>query len=1039
MSALASPHDESPAHTPLPVSASPHADSPAHTKYPARTSSRTESHAHTVHAVAAYSPAESPAESSSESSSESPAESPAHTPLPNPASPLAESSAHTAHPVSAHSHAESPSHKPHPTSTSPLANRTQSLSFANVADFVSQKKKRLSLSMTKMSNKQKKKKEEDPKADTPAFTMHPGTPVRYDQTKDNEDSLLEQDPRLKSMTPFQRLAAGVLPKGSPGRPVTPPDPFAPSASTSPPSCPTRPPPPPPVTPTRALRNMPHAPTAPFRPTPAPRVEQESEGSKGTDELPQQKRDLAAQRGPIGTGHRRARAQTINEYPSTASQVAPRSNSTNHIENATSSPMKMLGRVFGGRSTTPAAPARPPKPETPDRPPVKIIRSPMNDDSRRVAHFGYADMMAAGGDVSSIAAIPKFQESSGQQANARYTKMMDGLKSDSERKAEELEILKAAFAKIATDLKADAERKDQEITALKAAVAALSVGKVTTVAKSTWEMLESKGLLKNILGRLAKKDLCSLTRVSKYMKSVAEPVLYKELDFSPKLPHEFSYAYLTFRLTKLLRAGNGPKLAKYTTYFRVGSGWQENAIIYLDSSNPKEPARPLTSPKNIKDGELEWSMERLKALLDNEGVQGGDGGAKEAKAYMNAVLNFTEEVETLIWDSPIPLKINNNGIPFKLVELKTLKMNLGTPTTLPSREPGKEAPKLYSYRPNISFLRFCCLVTLNLYNIATRDSCWWSHIYLFVSRMASSLRHLTLEMCPIEDITAVRFPQLFVPGQDLDGLRNPVHIGWDNRFSVAGGKGLRIETLQLRGFIVSEDTFDDVLDPEVLRTVKLFGCMRMKEWEMSNAHARHIKNFETDGWGFLGSALRIAKHDPKEIVFTPTETRPMEEALGELVKRSMTISKLKLSAVCFVETDAIKVFVGSGNGVRHLEIALKREQWDHFVWNLHNLRHIVHVTVFVDEGGKKPTKGHRKRYPADDAEEMVTTMGPKTLREVGVGGHVWAIKWVNKEKFKLVKIQSVPANLSRQDLAGATKFLNSGAKLVDVRRKVKTTK
>jgi len=510
-----------------------------------------------------------------------------------------------------------------------------------------------------------------------------------------------------------------------------------------------------------------------------------------------------------------------------------------------------------------------------------------------------------------------------------------------------------------------------------------------------------------------------------MKSVAEPFLYKIIDFSPRLPNEDSYAHLTVRLMMLLRAGNGQKLEKYTKYFRIGSGWRDEIF----DPGAEKPRNQLTSLENIKDGELEWSVARIRELLTTEGVKGGDGGVKETKAYITAVLSLADDVETLIWDSPIPLKINNNGIPYKLPELKTLKMNLDKPACLPARGPG-----IYSYRPNIKFLKFCALTTLSLYNVATRDAAWWSHAYVFIGYMLPSLRHLTLEMPPEEDITVHRFPQLFIPGHNLQGMRNPVHLGWDNSFSVSGGKGLCIETLHLRGLIISEDTFDDVLDPAFLHTVKLIGCMRMKEWQISDAHARGIKTFETDGWGFLDTALRISKHNPKEIVFMPKEAGSFIDTLGKLVSNCMTADKLQLSAVCFVKTDALKAFVSAGNSVKHLEIALKREQWDHFAWALPNLRHVTHLEVFIDEGGKRPMKGTRRRFPADDAEEMASTLGARTLREVGVGGHAWAIKWTGQEQFKLLKIRSVPFVISAEDLAGAVRFPKGGAKLVDVKKK-----
>jgi len=377
----------------------------------------------------------------------------------------------------------------------PARHRRASLNFTTVTDFVVQQKRRLSLSMNKMSYKQKPKKEEKTSASedtTPAknarsagmsvFEMHPGTPVRYDASKNSDDALLEEDPDLKLKSPFERLAATIRPKGTPSKQSTPPmDPLTPSGTSASPPLFMRPPPPLPATPTRAPRNTLHPPTTPSRSTATNLLEQEREAWRSTDALPTQQRSTTA-RGLIGGGLRRLRAETVSETSSTTSQLPPRSTSMNQIEATPTTPIRKLGKVFGGRPATPASSARPPRPVTPGRPPVRIIKSPADIGSKRVAHFGYADMVAAGG-VGDISAVPAFPGPSRPQANARYSMMIEGLKSEGEKKAEEIEMLKASFAQITSELRADSERKDREIASLKAAFAAMNSGGSQVIALS----------------------------------------------------------------------------------------------------------------------------------------------------------------------------------------------------------------------------------------------------------------------------------------------------------------------------------------------------------------------------------------------------------------------------------------------------------------------------------------------------------------------------------------------------------------------------
>ncbi|KAF8242947.1 hypothetical protein K440DRAFT_670367 [Wilcoxina mikolae CBS 423.85] len=418
----------------------------------------------------------------------------------------------------------------------------------------------------------------------------------------------------------------------------------------------------------------------------------------------------------------------------------------------------------------------------------------------------------------------------------------------------------------------------------------------------WREMLHNGIWARILQYTSNSDVCTLSRVCQYAQYIAESHLYHTLTFSPLYPHNVSYSHLIRHITTLIKNhANNAKFTLYTRRIVIPPGWVENAITVID---PLKPNYKITTRQS-------------------------DGGVRELNLVLQGLVRLTRNLESLQWDSPIPINTFLTASKLAtLTHLTTLHLNLSQPPIDSPKHSGTQ------YTPAISRWGALPLKDLRLHGLEEVNG----QVHSLITAVAKSLQSLTLE------ISSEIHQELILPP-------------------------LTLHELTLRGFTLTTL-------PSTLHSLTLQSCTGDPTFSPVN-----ITTFSTDCASFLHIAVDIAAHGgKKEISFFPSD--PVD--ITPLLSNTLRLRRLILSASCILPAPALHKFLLSGCSLVELEIPVSKDQWSVFLRDIGMLRWVKKVGVWID-GLEGREKGRR-------AEEIVgagETAGIEVL-EVRVNGVGWRI-------------------------------------------------
>ncbi|KAF8534953.1 hypothetical protein BDD12DRAFT_913088 [Trichophaea hybrida] len=418
----------------------------------------------------------------------------------------------------------------------------------------------------------------------------------------------------------------------------------------------------------------------------------------------------------------------------------------------------------------------------------------------------------------------------------------------------------------------------------------------------WREMLHNGIWARILQYTCNSDACTLSRVCQYAQYIAESHLYHTLTFSPLYPHNVSYSHLIRRITTLIKNhANNAKFTLYTRRIVIPPGWVENAITLID---PLKPNYEITTRQS-------------------------DGGVRELNLVLQGLVRLTRNLESLHWDSPIPINTFLTASKLAtLTRLTTLHLNLSQLPIDSSKHSGTR------YTPTISRWGALPLKELRLYGLEEVNG----QVHSLIAAVARSLKSLTLETS--------------------SEIRQELTLS-----------SLTLHELTLRGFALTSL-------PLTLHTLTLLNCSGDPTFSPVN-----ITTFSTDCASFLPQVVEITAHGGKKnISFFPSD--PVD--ITPLLYNTIRLRRLILSASCILPAPALHKFLLSGCSLIELEIPVNKDQWSVFLRDIGMLRWVKKVGVWID--------GLEGRETGRRAEEIVDageTAGMEVL-EVRVNGVGWRV-------------------------------------------------
>jgi hypothetical protein len=139
--------------------------------------------------------------------------------------------------------------------------------------------------------------------------------------------------------------------------------------------------------------------------------------------------------------------------------------------------------------------------------------------------------------------------------------------------------------------------------------------------------------------------------------------------------------------------------------------------------------------------------------------------------------------------------------------------------------------------------------------------------------------------------------------------------------------MNVIALKLRGLVVDRKIIDWDINPEALKSLKLYGCAP-EDFAILPPLAETLETFEADHWGFLPAMISVASSSTvrKRIRFLPVRASVSDFDLPEnLLRWSSCLDILELSKFCLLPTEALVAFLNSNCAVRELRLPIASTQ------------------------------------------------------------------------------------------------------------------